>query len=266
MSVSRIEVTPDPKTDTATPPAGAKDGPNGSVLVDSTKSTPPADKTGERPSWLPEGFTDGEALSKAYTELRTKMSQGKPADSANTETPAAITTEAAKKAGIDMSKLSQEFSQNGELSAETLKNLNDAGFDQSAVDTYIAGQEALAEKLTGELATIAGGKKQLEATLEWAMANMSADEIAAYNDAIDSGNVNRAKLALTGVVAHYTEANGRQPNLIEGGEGGRSSDVAAYESNAQIVKDMSSKEYKTDPAFRKRVERRLAVTGSFGQG
>jgi hypothetical protein len=265
MSVSRIEITPDSKPDTSTAPAGAKDGPNGSVLVDSTKSTPPGDKPGERPSWLPEGFTDGEALSKAYTELRTKMSQGKPAET-TTETPAAITTEAAKKAGIDMAAMSQEFSQNGELSAETLKSLNDAGFDQAAVDTYIAGQQALADKLTGELETVAGGKKQLAATLEWAKANMSADEIAAYNDAIDSGNINRAKLALAGVVSNYTEANGRQPNLIEGGEGANSSDVAAYESNAQIVKDMSSKEYKTDPAFRKRVERRLAVTGPFGQG
>jgi hypothetical protein len=265
MSVSRIDITPDTKPDTSTAPAGAKDGPNGSVLVDSTTTTPPGDKPGERPSWLPEKFKSPEEFARSYGELEKKLGQAKPADSATT-TDTAITTEAAKKAGIDMGALSQEFSQNGELSAETLTSLEAAGFNKAAVDTYIAGQQALADKLTSELETVAGGKKQLAATLEWAKANMSADEIAAYNDAIDSGNLNRAKLALTGVVSHYTQANGVQPNLIEGGESARSTDVAPYESNAQIVKDMSSKEYKTDPAFRRKVERRLAVTGSFGNG
>jgi hypothetical protein len=261
MSTARLAITPDsPPDPNATPRVDIVDGPNGGVKVDPALTPAPADKSkGERPSWLPAQFETPEAFAASYTELRTKMDAGKPAAPAATVTP-----EAAVKAGIDLPALAKEFAETGELSAETLNTLKEKGFDQAAVDSYIAGQTAISEKLVSDLQAVAGGKEKFTATIEWAAANLSAEDKAAYNAAVDSGDVRLAKLALQGVVAQYTEANGSPPSLIEGGEGSGSSGVAPYASNAQVVADMSTKAYKTDPAFRAKVAARLAVTPAFG--
>lgn len=255
---ARLEVAavtpPDPN---ATPRTDIVDGPNGGVIVDPSKTPAPADKSkGERPAGLPDKFNSWEDLAKSYTELEKKI--GTP----STPAAAPVTPEAAAKAGIDLPALNKEFAEKGELSAETLAALDKAGFNKAAVDSYVAGQTAIAEKITADLQAVAGGKEQFAATLAWATANLSAEDVAAYNDAIDSGNVKLAKLALAGVVAQYNEANGTQPNLIAGGESARGSDAAPYESQAQIIADMSKPEYKNDPAFRAKVTKRLAATNA----
>lgn len=256
---ARLEITPDITPDpNATPRVDIVEGANGGVKVDPALTPAPVEKSteGERPAWLPAKYKTIDAFVKAHGELESKL--GTPKEPA--VTPVAVTAEAATKAGIDLPALDKEFSEKGELSAETLKSLADKGFDKASVDSYIAGQSAIAEKLVTDLQAVAGGKEAFTATLEWAKANLSAEDKAAYNKAIDTGDLGVAKLALQGVVAQYAEANGTEPNLIDGGEGARTTGVEPYASNAQVIADMRTQKYKTDPAFRKQVEARLAVT------
>jgi hypothetical protein len=261
--MERIQITPAVVPDpNAVPRTDIVAGPNGGVKVDPALTPAPVVKAaeGERPSWLPEKFKTAEDFAKSYTELETKL--GTPAKPA-VVTPALpqVTAAAAAKAGVDLPALAKEFAEKGALSAETLASLSKAGFNQGAVDSYILGQQAVAAKLTTALEEVAGGKPELQATLEWAKANLNADEVAAYNAAIDSGNPQLAKLALQGVVASYTEANGKEPALLKGGESAPGSGgFVPYASNAQMTKDMRSPEYKTDPAFREMVKNRLSVT------
>lgn len=248
-------VVPDPN---AVPRVDIVSGPNGGVRVDPSLTPAPVNPAeGERPAWLPEKFKTAEEFAKSYTELETKL--GKPAEAVTPQPQ--VTAAAAAKAGVDLPALAQEFADKGELSAETLKTLADKGFNQAAVDSYILGQQAVAAKLTTSLEEVAGGKAELATTLAWAKANLNAKDVAAYNAAIDSGNPELAKLALQGVVSQYVEANGKEPNSVKGGEGAPSAgDFQPYASNAQMIEDMSSRKYKTDPAFRKMVEQRLSVT------
>lgn len=263
MSVSSIVIPADTKVDpTPGAPAHVKDGPNGGVQVDPALVPLPVVKDGgERPAWLPEKFTTPEAMAAAYAALEAK--QGAPAEPAK---PAVgVTAAAATAAGFDLAALSQEYATNGELSEQTLSALAAKGFDQPAVDAFIAGQQAVADKLTTVLEEVAGGKAELAATLEWAKSNLTDVEAAAYDAALDSGNPDLVKLALMGVRAQFVKANGTEPNLISAsGELLRASDVAPFESSAEMVEVMKTDKYKNDPAFRAKVERRVAATSIFG--
>jgi hypothetical protein len=258
-------------------PANIVDGPNGGVMVD-TKVTPPEPKkadapAGDRPAWLPEGFKTPEDMAKAYTELRTKMSQdgapkppegSKPAEKPADGTPSALDSASAVKAvteaGLDMAKLEAEYAEKGTLSEDSLKALEGKGLSREQVNNYIKGQEARATQMRSEFAQIAGGEAKLSTVYEWAAANLDAKDVASYNGLIDSGNTDGAKLMLKGLLASYEAANGREPNLLSG-DGSRSGrSVTPYGSNAEMVADMSSAKYQTDPAFRRAVQERLSVS------
>lgn len=265
MSVTRVTVASDKPADpNGAPPAHVDVKPDGSVQVDPAKVPPAGDKpAGDRPSWLPEKFKSVEEFVKSHSELEKKLGTPKAGD-APADKPTAVTPEAAKAAGIDMNALTKEFAEKGELSAETLKNLNDKGFDKAAVDGYIAGQQAIADKLSNTLAEVAGGKTQLAATIAWAQANLSAEDAAAYDAALDSGDLRLARLALQGVVAQYEAANGKDPSLVNGGEGTRTTGVEPFGSQHEIVTAMSDKRYSKDPVYRAKVEARMHITPSFG--
>lgn len=255
------QVTPpasDPKLEA---PAHVKDGPNGSAVVDPSLVPAPTPKVeGERPKWLPEKFKTAEEFAKSYAELEKKV--GTPAVTPEAVTPKVteVTPEAAQKAGIDVNALAKEYAEKGELSAETLKALNDKGFDKAAVDGYIAGQKAIADQQIAALETIAGGKEQLKSTLEWAKANLTEAERNGYDAALDSGNLDLVKLAMQGVAAKYAAANGSDPKLIDGGELSTSGDAPGYTSQAEIVAAMSDPRYRTDPAYQAKVYARLGNT------
>lgn len=229
--------------------------------------TPPADSTGspERPAWLPEKFVNAEALAQAYKELETKLG------SKTTETPAPAappptaqtTAETAKRAGLDLAALSAEFVKDGKLSDDSMAKLAAAGITVEQVSAYTEGQKALAQQLVNEVAQVAGGAEQLKSVLEWARVNLSKDEAAAYDAAVDSGNVQLVKLAMQTVVSKYSAATGTSPKLVTA-EPAPSTTEKPYASNAEIIAAMSDKRYQTDPAYRKSVERRLAVSTSFG--
>lgn len=259
------QVTPDTTEQKLEAPAHVKDGPNGSVQVDPALVPAPTPKVeGERPKWLPEKFKTVEDFAKSYAELEKKV--GTPAVTPETkpQTQNQVTAEAAQKAGIDMDALSQEYAKNGALSAESLESLNKAGFNQAAVDGYIAGQKAIADQQTATLEAVAGGKEQLKATLEWAKANLTEAERNGYDAALDSGNIELVKLAMQGVVSKYTAANGSDPALVGGGEETRSGDAAPFASQAEIIRAMQDPRYKTDTAYQAKVYARLANTeGNF---
>jgi hypothetical protein len=69
--------------------------------------------------------------------------------------------------------------------------------------------------------------------------------------------MNQAKLAAAGMYQKFSASRPSEPNLFKGTtNAGQSSDV--YESIAQMQKDMANPDYAKDPAFRARVERKLA--------
>lgn len=224
--------------------------------VEGTEGTPPED----RPQWLPEKFKSPEDMAKAYSELEAKLGQAKPADppAADPAAPSPADPEAAlADKGLDLQDFSSEFAQKGELSAESYEKLAKAGYSRQIVDQYIEGQRAVAARFETDIMSEVGGAEKYSAITAWAKANLTPQEIAAYNTAVSSGNADQAKLAALGLGAKFERANGSDPQRLLGGQGaGSAGDV--FESMAQVTAAMKDPLYKNDPAFRAKIQAKLS--------
>lgn len=220
--------------------------------------TPPGDQqqtqpAADRPSWLPEKFDSPEKFAASYAELEAKL--GAQSEQPTTPTPEQA-AEAAKSAGFDMAALQSEYTTNGSLSADTYTKLEAAGFDKAAVDGYIAGQEALAANFRSSVLDSAGGEEAYGAMVQWASTNMSDSEIDAYDRAVSSGDIDGAKMAVAALKARFTEANGSEPNLLNGGNSdGADGDV--FRSVPELTAAMRDPRYASDPAYRADVEAKV---------
>lgn len=223
-----------------------------------------------RPAWLPEKFKTVEDMAASYAALEAKQGGAPaaapvvaPADAPGVnplsvpEAPAPADVAAVvQKAGLDMAALNSEFAQTGALSEASYAALATAGFDQATVNSYVAGQQALATQFQNDVKSATpGGAEKYGEMLEWAKVHLSPADIKAYNDAMATNDPARAKLAVAGLGASFTAAVGNEPVL----QGGRTSAGAAdvFESLAQMKVAMSDKRYKTDHAYRASVQAKL---------
>jgi hypothetical protein len=219
----------------------------------------PAD---ERPEWLPEKFKTPEDMAKSYAELEKKMSGGKDSSAnADGDTPAEIPTnedakEVAEKAGLDFDSMQTEYGANGQLSDETYEAINKSGIPRDVVDSYIAGQEALATGLRTEMFSSVGGEENYGTMISWASNNLDKAEVNAYNNVMGTSDPAQIQLAVRGLNAQYQAANGSNPSLISGETTANAG--TKFESVAQVTAAMRDPLYKTDPAFRRQVEAKLA--------
>lgn len=248
-----------------------------------SSQTPPVEPTDpSRPAWLPEKFKSPEDMANAYKELETKLGSNAslpptPPPSADPQpttdvnkipdAPTADQTaakETVEAVGLDFTKLGEEYQTSGSLSDATYKTLESKGIPKDVVDAYIAGQTALAEKSQQEIYGTIGGADNYKAMLAWAVTGVSEEAKAAYNDAVQSGNTNTAKLAVQGLYAQYTATNGKAPNLLQGNNGAASANAGAFQSYYEVTLAMSEKDslgrtrYQVDPAYRQSVADRLA--------
>ena len=216
------------------------------------------DETPERPEWLPEKFETPEDLAKAYAELEKAKSKGEKPTDPDAE---AATDEAAEKAvgeaGLDMEALSAEYSENGELTQESLDALAKVGITGDMVQSYIAGQEAQATEARKELLEPIGGDIEAYNKLTaWAGENLSDAEVDEFNSVLETGNPLAVKMAIRDLSAKYEGVNGTEPGRQLTGKS-NTSGAAVYESTADLMKDMSNPEYAKNPAFRAKVEAKL---------
>lgn len=217
----------------------------------------------QRPAWLPEKFKSAEDLAKAYKELESKQGQpkGPPTVAPVLDTPAAQA--AAQEAGFDWAALNAEFVEKGDLSPETRAKLAEKGLGQAQVDTYIEGQKAIAAKYDTEAATVAGGKDKLDSMLAWGGKNMTPGEAKAFNEATASGDVERMKLAISGLRSRFEASEGVTPKLVQGDASLSAGNVQGYASLQELSRDQANPLYKQDPAYRAKVEARVRATTAF---
>lgn len=237
----------------------AVDAANAAALAGSNQA-PAADPapageaaTPERPAWLPEKFATVEDMAKAYAELEGKAStpESKPAEGVPADPKAAAEAVGAES----YAKFNAEFAEKGALSPESYAELEGKGFSKEMVDVYVNGLKASVEVFQTSVQAEAGGAEGFKAMAEWASKNASDEQLKAYNDAVNSGNIELAKLATKGLTAAFQAASPAEPRLVNGTQSQGPSDV--YESNAQMMADMRKPEYKTDPAFRAKVSAKL---------
>ncbi|SKB50655.1 Phage T7 capsid assembly protein [Luteibacter sp. 22Crub2.1] len=218
------------------------------------------------------GYSSVEELIAAHTALVEKS--GTAPAAVETETPATETpnTEAKQEgleipsdkdaketvasAGLDWDGLNSEYAEHGKLTDETYEKLAKGGIPREAVDTYIRGKQAEVAAYETAVFGTAGSVEDYGSLVAWAKEGYSDTEKKAFNDAVTSGDVARAQLAVEALKARYSAKRGAPPaNLLKGGSD--AAGVQPYKSRVEMTNDMRDKRYKTDPAFREQVLNRL---------
>lgn len=235
---------------------------NTQVTIENTTTTP---TTPQRPEHVPEKFWDAEKgtvkvdeLAKGYGELEKKQSGKKEETTTTTTTP----NPEQKPTGVDFTALAKEAASNGgKLKDETRAALKEQGADLSVVDTFLGGLKAKADSIVADITKAAGGADKLTDIYEWARANLTQEEISAYDSVLDAGNPEASKLAFAGLLSKYTAANGQDPNLVRAEGGSNTSGVKPFASQQEMVAAMKDPRYKNgDPAYHKEVQQRLAAS------
>ena len=220
-----------------------------------------------RPAWLPDKFDSPEAMARAYSELENKFhasdeqlqqleQQANYEQQAQEvmETPPHMVDQLLDERGLDFSVFQQEYNETGQLSEDAYLALQEAGIEPQMVDTWIAGQEAIADQQIDSIYNMVGGEQVYNQMLEWAGDNLQPWEMDAFNDQIESLDAN-SMFAVQGLMARMQNDEGSPPMLYQGEPSQYS--APKYDSLAQLTSAMSDPRYASDPAYRREVTSRL---------
>ena len=202
-----------------------------------------------RPEWLPEKFKNAEDLAKAYSELEKKQSTPE-------EQPAEDKTYENETNQKGMDKFYSEYQEQGSLSENSYEELNKMGLDKSLVDGYIAGQEAIANTEVQAVHNLVGGSNNYNKVIEYAKTNLSDVEQEAFNDTLETGSIEQVKFAVQGIASRAGIGSEQPQQMIDGDSVETTSDT--FESSAQVINAMNDPRYANDPAYRKKVEDKIA--------
>ena len=212
-------------------------------------------------------YKDAQELEKAYIELEKKLGSREEQEQSSPEPEAQEEQEPSQySAQIEaISKAADEFSEKGELSAETLaefekmssKELIQAYFEyEQGLPAMDAPQGVeLTQQDINSIQNSVGGEAAYQQLVGWAAQNFSEAEIQAFDNVVDSGNVAAINLALAGLQARYTDANGYEGKMIQGKA---AAPADTFKSQAEVVRAMSDPKYDRDPAYRNEIMEKLA--------
>lgn len=224
-------------------------------------------------------FKSAEDLEKAYKELEKKLGQPKTdsdEDSAtgsedevtsdNQNPDSEDTEDSAEQPLTDLLvKASNEFYENDAISEETLAALKGLSSEE-LVNAYVEMQKtaAIPKPISSEQADAlidkVGGKQAYNQTLEWASVNLSAEEVAAYDQVINTGSPQAVEFAMQALSLRAKYEGGFDGTQVSG-RAVKQTSVKGFKSQAQLAEAISSPKYRTDPAYRLEVQERLAASG-----
>jgi hypothetical protein len=129
--------------------------------------------------------------------------------------------------------------------------------DEETLYPYIMAAEELLKGVT----TL----EEYNEAVKWASENWSEEDIQAFNKVLQSGDESAIRLAVKGLITDYKGGAGGKTDGINqinlhGGTKPANDTIVGYKSEAEMIKDMSDPRYNTDPAYRKKVQAKIAKT------
>ena len=222
-------------------------------------------------------YKDAAELEKAYVELQSKLGEKSNKDSGeagDTEDTAEVeseeTTEETEEtpevseAAQLITSASNEFSEKGELTADTIEKFSSMS-SKDLVQAYLEVQDSLpqvqsqaaeiADAQINDIKNFAGGEEAYGKLVTWAGENLGQPDIDAFDEIVGTGSVEAIKLAVSGLKSQYDNANGYEGQMYSGKAPKTNQDV--FRSQAELVAAMSDRRYDQDPAYRQDVIAKL---------
>ena len=212
-------------------------------------------------TFRPEKFKSDEEWRRSYDELERNF------HSPEQEQEELSIPQATQDAPFDMESLQKEYMETGGLKDASYKLLEDAGISKQYADTYIEGVKALGQQIGNQVKDSVGGSGDYQNMVEWAQANYTPEQIQAYDNAVNSGDVQLAMLTARGLQADYQNSSGYEGQTVSGDTSLRMSDSSdVFRSNAQVTEAMKDPRYENDTAFRQDVRDKLERSEVFSLG
>lgn len=220
-------------------------------------------------------FKSQEDLLKAYEELQKKLGSK---DTEEDEEPAEEQEESSEEAPEEeegelteteavFAKAAEIYAEKGELNEETIEELSkmdSKDLVKAYVEFYSKNQQQqqqaqVTSQQQAEILQSVGGEKAYAEMVEWAGQNLPPEDVAQYNEVVNSGNIAAVKFAVQALKGRYAAEVGNEAPLVTGKKA--ASRVKPFRSNAELARAISDPRYSTDPAYRQDVEERLARSG-----
>jgi len=217
-------------------------------------------------TFRPEKFKSDQEWRKSYDELERKFHSPQEEELEETSSDD-LSIPRIPDAPFDMNALQQEYMETGALSNKSYKILEKAGIGQDYADTYIAGVKALGEQIGNKVKDSIGGAEAYTDMVEWAQTNYSPEQIQAYDNAVNSGDVQLAMISAKGLRADYQNAMGSEGYTVRGDTPtrmGENTDV--FRSNAEVTAAMKDPRYEGDMAYRQDIHDKLERSDVFRMG
>ena len=170
-----------------------------------------------------------------------------------------------EEVGIDPVDISNRFAESDEITEDDYSKLSEAGFSRQIVDTYLDGlrNASMAGEVDAQgIRDSVGGDESYQQMVSWAIENLPADDVKAFNKLTDTGDGPAIKLAVQGIYSQYNNAMGVEPNLYSGraSTGG----PTPFRSTSEVVTAMSDPRWEKDVSYTENVKARLAGSNVFG--
>jgi len=170
-----------------------------------------------------------------------------------------------EEVGIDPQDISDRFMENDEISEDDYSKLGEAGFSRQVIDTYLDGirNASVAGEVDAQgIKDSVGGDESYSQMVSWAIDNLPAEDVQAFNKLTDTGDGPAIKLAVQGIYSQYNNAMGVEPNLYSGRPA--ASGPTPYRSTAEVKAAMSDPRYGKDVTYTESVYSRLENSDVFG--
>ena len=217
-------------------------------------------------------YKNAEELEKAYVELQSKLGENEKEDNTEAKEEEVLPEESeedskdySQGAQLIRDASTEYFDNDRSLKPETLEKFTSMS-SQDLVAAYMELNQNVQQTQSSEPVEVSqqdintiqnsvGGEAEYGKLVNWAGENLAKDAINAFDDAVETGNVQMIKLAIAGVKAQYEAENGRDGELLTGKAPKSSGDV--FRSQAELVRAMSDNRYEDDPAYRQDVIEKL---------
>ena len=219
-------------------------------------------------------FKSAEDLEKAYLELQKKLGQKETDESSSTDEnesddegdTAEEETPVAKRVSFLKEASDEYYSNDNQLKPETIEKLKEMPSEE-LVEAYMEWQKGnptaqsqpLSDDAAKSIVDSVGGQDAYNDTLVWAADNLKPEEVAAYDNVVNSGNKDAIFFAVQALNQRYRDSVGFEGQQVSGKA--PKSSVKGFRSNAELATAISDRRYRTDPAYRFDVEQKLAASG-----
>ena len=210
-------------------------------------------------------YKNAEELEKAYVELQKKLGDDKETEQASAEEKTGDNPQLSEGATL-ITDASKEYYDNGnKLSPETLAKFSSMS-TQDLIKAYMEVQSNpefqaqaapvdITPQQVNQIKNAAGGEQAYANIVNWAKSNVNQDQLDAFNNVVNSGNIPAIQLAVSGLKAEYDSANGVEGRMVTGKTAPNNGDV--FRSQAELVRAMNDPRYDNDPAYRQDVIEKL---------